>query len=146
MVDVVHRTTREHRRSVNDPEYPAQDWIHNPDLSAVIGFDSKYWLIAGDVISLMAPAQRQAVDDAELAAKRDSIADTIQTDQQYERAFAEVLLDELNAHATRMNAIMGTFDANTTFATVRTAMLAIADYPQRTLAQLRTAMRNKLDG
>lgn len=146
MVDVVNRTTKEHRRSVNDPDYPTASWIHAPDLSAVAGFEPKYWNISGDVVSLMSPAERAAVDAAELAAARDGIAGNIEAVQSYERAFAEVLLDEMNLHASRVTAILNAIDNNTTLANIRTAVAAIQDVPQRTLAQLRSALRAKLDG
>jgi len=68
MADVLNRATRELRRSVNTPEYPAEDWIINPDLSAVEGYPAKYWLIDGDTVSLMDEAARAAVDEAEAAA------------------------------------------------------------------------------
>ena len=146
MVDVVNRTTREHRRSVNDPDYPTIDWIHSPDLAAVNGFPSKYWVITSDVVSLMSQGQRDAVDAAELTARGDAMAALIEVAQSYERAFAEILLDELNAHATKINAILTAIDNGTTLANVKTNILAVADYPQRTLAQLRTALRAKLSG
>ena len=51
-MDVLHRTTKELRRSVNEPDYQLEDWIHGPDLSAVAGYDSRYWVISGDTVSL----------------------------------------------------------------------------------------------
>lgn len=68
MSNVLHRTTKEFLRSVNEPDYPVQDWIHDPDMSAVAGFDGKYWVINGDSVSLMSQAERDAVDAAEAAA------------------------------------------------------------------------------
>lgn len=68
MANVLNRSTKELRRSVNTPEYPAEDWIINPDLSAVDGYASKYWVISGDTVSLMDEAARAAVDEAESAA------------------------------------------------------------------------------
>ena len=69
MADVVHRTTKQHRRSVNTPDFPITDWIINPDLGAVAGIPSKYWDISGDVISPMAQPARDQVDVLETAAR-----------------------------------------------------------------------------
>jgi len=71
MANVLNRTTKEYRRSVNDPEYSPVDWIINPDLSAVAGFPSEYWVIAGDVVTLMSKAERDAVDAAAAKAEVD---------------------------------------------------------------------------
>lgn len=69
MAHVLNRTTKQFIRSVNTPDFDVADWIINPDLTAVAGQPSRYWLIAGDVVSLMgAPAQ--AVVDADIAAAK----------------------------------------------------------------------------
>ena len=67
-MDVLNRTTRQFLRSVNEPDYPKSEWIWEPDLGAVTGIDSKYWVVAGDVVSLMKQADRDEVD-ATLAAQ-----------------------------------------------------------------------------
>lgn len=68
MADVLNRTTKVHQQSVNTPDFPTAAWIINPDLSAVVGFESKYWTITGDVVTLMSVSERAAVDTAEAAA------------------------------------------------------------------------------
>jgi hypothetical protein len=65
MANVLNRTTKEFRGSVNTPDFSTADWIINPDLSAVIGFASKYWTITGDVVTLQNQAQRDVTDDVE---------------------------------------------------------------------------------
>lgn len=47
--------------------------IYQPDLTAVTGFDSKYWVITGDIVSLMDQATRDAVDAAELQTIKDAL-------------------------------------------------------------------------
>jgi hypothetical protein len=64
MASVLNRTTKEYRASANTPDFPEIDWIINPDMSAVVGFDSRYWVITGDVVSLMAEVDRTALDAA----------------------------------------------------------------------------------
>lgn len=65
MAAVLNRATKEYLKSVNTPDYGV-DWIINPDLSAVVGHPSKYWVITGDVVTLMDLAARDAVDAQEV--------------------------------------------------------------------------------
>lgn len=119
MSNVLNRTTKEFRRSVNTPDFPLAAWIINPDLSAVEGFANKYWLIAGDVVSLMSQSARDVVDADENTARLDSVADELDRVETIMRAFAEVVLDEINTLRSQhgLNA--------------------------RTLSQLKTAVRGK---
>ena len=75
MGNFLHRVTKQHliSTSPNDLLEPIENYIDTPDLSAVAGFPNIYWVITGDVISLMAPAQRDAVDAAKLEAHRDGV-------------------------------------------------------------------------
>lgn len=120
MANVLHRTTKQYFQSVNTPDYPTIDWIINPDLSAVTGFDSKYWIITGDVVTLMSQAERDAVDAADLEAARDGIVNILDGTEEILRAFASVMVDEINI------------------------LRANHSLPDRTLAQLKTAIRNKM--
>ena len=65
MANVLNRTSKQYRASVNTPDFPVQDWIINPDISAVVGFDRKYWIITGDSVTLMDQTARDALDAAE---------------------------------------------------------------------------------
>lgn len=75
MADVLHRTTRELLRSVNTPDYPAVDWIANPDLSAVAGLPAWQWIIEGDTIRPPTASELAAIESANLpAVKAERIA------------------------------------------------------------------------
>lgn len=143
MSTVLNRTTKQLILSANTPEYPTAEWIHNPNLSAVSGFASKYWTISGDTVSLMNQAARDAVDAAELAAARDATAAQMDELEAYARAFALVCLDEFNAHTAKVNSILTAIDNNSTLATIRTAIAGITDLPTRTIANMKTGVRNK---
>jgi len=131
--------------SVNDPDYPVVDWIHSPDLSAVNGWDSRYWIVTGDVVSLMSETERNAVDAALLDASReDSVQQQIDNIESVLRAFMKTVLTEFNLHAAKHNEIATTVDAATNLAEFKTAMQAVNDYPARTVAQLRISIRNNL--
>ena len=120
MANVLYRTTKEYRTSVNTPDFPIIDWIIDPDVSAVAGWDTKYWVITGDLVTLMDQAARDAVDAQELSDARDNTADIFDSVESYERAFALVVLDEINT------------------------LRAQHSLAARTTAQMKTAIRNKL--
>lgn len=144
MANVLNRTTKQYLVSVNTPDYPVGSWIHSPDLSAVVGFSERYWTITGDAVTLMSQAERDAVDAAYLTAARDAAAAQLQQTEDVLRAFMLAVLDELNLHAAKHNAILDAIDASGSLAEVKTNIAAIADYPSRTELQLRTSVRNKL--
>jgi hypothetical protein len=144
MAAVLNRTTKAFITSANTPDYPIAEWIINPDLSAVEGFPSQYWIITGDIVTLMDQAQRDAVDAAALDELRDYTAEVLEQPEAYPRGYALVALDELNAHALKTNAILDAVDAATTLADLKTRIAAIADYPQRTIQQMQNAVRSKL--
>ncbi len=118
----VHRITKQFLDSTSPaslPE-PRAKYIENPDISAVTGFSNRYWTIIGDVISLMSQSERDAVDVAEEQAQLDAIADELQQVRTLTRAFAEVVLDEINLLRSQHS------------------------LSARTLTQLRNAVRGKL--
>lgn len=121
-MDALHRTTLDFYPLVNPEYFPASTYVLNPDMSPVAGVPKKYWKLTGDVLSVMSQAEKDAFDAAQLSTQRDNLADSIERAGTVWRAFAEVVLDEINI------------------------LRANQSLPPRTLAQLRAAMRNKLNG
>lgn len=144
MADVLNRSTKQYLASVNTPEYPVQDWIVNPNMTAVIGLPAKYWKITGDVVSAMTQGEKDAVDGVNSGAARDALSAKLDNVEDILRAFALVVLDELNAHSTRINAVLTAIDNGATLANIKTSVLAITDIPTRNIAQIKTALRSKL--
>ena len=68
MANVLHRTSKVFLSSQNTPDFSPVTWIINPDMSEVEGFQDKYWIITGDIVTLMTQIERDAVDAAEAAA------------------------------------------------------------------------------
>ena len=122
MPNYVHRTNKQYLTSTSPASLPESEanYIQDPDMSAVVGEPSKYWIITGDNVTLMDQAARDAVDAAAETAQLDSIADELDQTRTIMRAFAEVVLDQVND----LRADHG-----------RNAL---------TLAQLKTAVRGKL--
>lgn len=125
MATVLHRITKQFKRSVHGPAFPVVDWIHNPDMSAVEGQPVKYWVIAGDSVNLLEPqAARDAVDaaEAQAAIDRDRASEKARMDTERSlKAFAKIFADEINI--LRVNAGM----APRTIAQVRAAYKAAVD-------------------
>lgn len=71
-------------------------WIHNPSLAAVEGLPHRYWQITGNAVTAVPVPQRQAIDDALQAGRRDAAADRLDDVEWVMRASALVLLDEIN--------------------------------------------------
>ena len=148
MANFLHRTTAQYLTSTspNSLPEPIANYIEQPDLTAVDGFESKYWIITGDIVTLMSQAERDVVDVNDLSARRDNLANDIDRAETYSRAFALVLIDELNLRADITNEIFTAAAAANNLGSFKTAMAAIGNVPIRTPAQLKTALRNKLDG
>ena len=130
MANVLNRTTKEFRRSVNTPDFPVENWIINPDLSSLIETDSKYWVIEGDTVRDMTDVEKDVVDAdeasaTEVAAKTAAKAVIDGADPVMNKtltAIAEVIQDELQA-----------LKNNTPLAS-------------RTMDQLKQAAKDKIDG
>ena len=141
MADVLNRTTNQFLTSVNTPDFPTADWIINPDLSAVTGFASKYWIITGDVVTLLDQAARDAVDAAELAQKilDDKTFEKLRYDLELAiKALALITKDEINILR----------DAMTTLSTEANAVagsITVHNLPDRTNTQLKNAFENQVD-
>jgi len=123
MPNYLHRTTKQYQTSVSTitlPE-PVGNYIQDPDLSAVAEEPIRYWTITGDVVSLKNQSEQDAVDAAILSAQRDDLANEIDSLETFMKGFAEVMLDQLNT------------------------LRDLHGLPAGSIAQLKTAVRNKLD-
>ena len=119
-----HRTTFQVLTSVASADLPEPiaNYVEEPDLSAVISEPMKYWSLSGDAFSLVDQATRDSIDLDLLSASRDALANDIDRLESYSRAFALTVLDEINI------------------------LRAEHGLSARTASQLKTALRNKLNG
>ncbi len=110
----VNRTTREfvQQTSSGDMErrFPAEvfhdaegeptsnaNWIHAPDLSAIVGQPTKYWIIAGDSVRLMPQAARDKVDAGEVKDRRDKqVATDFDDPESNLRQIVKLIVREIN--------------------------------------------------
>ena len=73
------------------------EWIYNPDMSAVEGVPSKYLVIIGDIVSEMSQGEKDAVDVAILAARRDAMVNGAIDDLEGDlRQLVKVMISEIN--------------------------------------------------
>ena len=98
MATWLHRTTKRYMVSTSESSLPeaAANYIENPDVSAVAGQPTKYWVITGDVVTLMDQTAMDAVDAALLTAARDAVAAELDDLENILRAFMLIVLDEIN--------------------------------------------------
>ena len=118
----LHRTNKHFLQSVASADLPEakSNYIEEPDLSSVLGQPSKYWVVSGDIVSLMSQSEMDAVDVAELSTQRDAMAGQLDQIENVLRAFALAVLDEFNI------------------------LRAQHGLPARTISQLKQAVRSKL--
>ncbi|GAI81870.1 unnamed protein product [marine sediment metagenome] len=133
MADVLNRITRQFLRSVNTPDYSPAEWIWNPDMSPVEGVSAKYWIITGDVVSEMDAGEKAAVDLAALEASRDSIIAEIDQLEGVLRQVVKMMVGEINILRQQFNAT-----------TAEVPQLTTTTFGDRTLAQVKTQLRNSL--
>ena len=103
------------------------------------GLNNMRAMTAGEIAAI--PGQ---ITVALRAAASTQIATGTDADAKLKRAIVDVLKDELNLHALKINAILDAVDAATSLADLKTRITAIPDYPQRTLSQIKTAIETKL--
>lgn len=136
MPNYLHRITKQYLHSVSNvslPE-PEANYIYMPDMSAVAGVPSIYWVITGDVVSEMSQAEKDAVDAILLSNTRD---DAIQLEidnlESLLRQVVQMTVDEINILRQQFNTT-----------TAESNQLTDTAFTDRTLAQVKTQLRNDL--
>lgn len=125
---VANRATQ-YLPSANTPDYSGNaNALINPDLSALVGVIVKHWKRSGSSVVEMSQAEKDAIAQAESDALEESIRegakaklDGFLVDSLVLRAFADITKDEIN---------------------ILRAQHGLAP---RTLTQLKTAIKNRID-
>lgn len=154
MADAIKRSTLQHYASIDTTGFDPVEWLifgtdranEIPVLRALYQLvPARHLKIVNENVVEMLQSEKDAVDALLLNFQRDSIANFIENTQSYERAFAEILLDDRNMLATKIKLILDAIDGASTLAQVKSAVQVITDPPQFTLANFKTALRNKLE-
>lgn len=122
MANVINRTTLVYLTSVNDPEYLDPPWLFvapgSPNEAVIAAVPTQYRKIAGDVVSEMSQAEKDAVDAAidaaELAENRVTSAAVTERDDPLgfeARALIELLNKRDNFNINRLKEIQDTLVA-----------------------------------
>lgn len=143
----VHRTTFQVLPSTSTASLtePEANYVKDPSPWPFTTEPARYWLLTSDVFSVVDQATKDAIDTALLVASRDELANDIDRAETYLRAFALVVLDEFNDHSLKINEILDAIDAGNNASQIKANIAAVTDQPQRTIAQLKTVVRNRLD-
>jgi hypothetical protein len=130
---------------------PGYRWLPVEDTNP--GHDSATQIKTGPVVTVetarvtrvwtVRDKTAQELED-EATARRDAVASAMDQVDDITRAAVLVIMDELNLHSTRLAEIITAGSNAASLAGFRTAMQAIQPIQQRTAAQLKTAIRNKL--
>lgn len=148
MADVLNTSTLEMRQSVNEAQAPynSDPWVvitrSQYDLWSAIPQRYRKWVI--DHVEEMTQPEKDAVDLALLEAFRDQVVQQVDQVEDILRALVQMLVDELNSHAARTNALLDAIDGAGSLAALKTTVSGIQNLPTRTLQQVRAAIRNKI--
>lgn len=139
----------------HDPTYPVtagEGAVKDPNVSALANIALHYWKHSNGSIVEMTTQEKSDVD-AELAAA--SVASTRASakamlvgfsDQPlYARALADIIKDEINILRGWLASFKTEVAAATTLADLKTRVAGLPATGDRTLAQLKTAIQNRID-
>ena len=145
MANCINSTSLKFLRSVNTPDYPTADgWVINPDMSQVTGVNPKYWKWDGTRPIPMTSGEQIALDASAVEDARDAVAAQLDRQEDVLRAVVAAIVGELNAHSDKVNLMLSEIALATSLADFKTRMGTIPDLPQRSMAQLKTVVRNAL--
>ena len=136
MGNYLHRTTKQYLRSwsPNDLPEPLSNYIEEPDLSAVAGVPTKYWIITDDVITEMSQPEKDAIDAQDLSDARDAAMQAeIDNIESVMRQLTKMMVDEINILRQQFNTTTG-----------ESGQLTDTAFADRTMAQVQTQLRNDL--
>ena len=119
--------------------------FNRPGVYFTQGSDSE--VMSGNTLTITrtwVPWTQQEIDTYETA-RKDEIASQLSVSDDIIAATVLVILDEFNAHSTVLSNIFAATAAATSLADFKTRMAAITTIPQRTSAQIKAAIRSKLN-
>ncbi len=170
MATVIHRTTKLVLESVNTPEYSSVDWVVYTGASqskldafntlrltvSVIyikfdGSDNASEMTAGEKTSVdnaIASAAATAASEQNLVDRTEAVAVVsthVTVEGKTARALTAILVDELNSVRQWLAAFKVEVAAATTLADLKTRVASLPAMPDRTLAQAKTAVTNKIN-
>ena len=150
---VVPNRALEYIQSANTADYLDDvNVLINPDLSALTGVFVKHWKRSGDLVVEMSFAEKAALESAEAAAQVAAIRaaakgqlDGFGDIPLFQRAFADIAKDEINLLRKWTRDFKAEVAAATNLADLKTRVSGLPTLNDRTLDQLKTAIKNRVD-
>jgi hypothetical protein len=124
----------------------------NPSLDEVAGIDPKYWKVSNGSVVSDSAEEISSVDAADAALQLSAIRegakdyfDGLSDLPLALRAFADISVSEINSLREWIVAFKAAVAASTSLANLQSRIAALPDMPDRTLSQLKTAIKNDID-
>lgn len=141
--------------SPHDPTYPVgvgQAAVREPNVGALQGIPIRYWKhLAGSIVE-MSQVEKDALDAEVVITLRDNtrlagknIIDAQTAIGIIERAVADITRDEINNIRQWIMSFKAEVALASTFANLKVRVATLPDMPDRTLAQLRAAIKSRID-
>jgi hypothetical protein len=146
MGNFLHRTTKAYHQSAPPdalPE-PIGEYIENPDMSAVTGYPSIYWIITGDLVTLMSQAERDAVDAQRLSDTRDGIIAQLDQVEDIQRQLLIMEVGEFNKLRQWLVDFQAAVASAGNLGQLQSAVATLPTLNPITFAQVKTQLRNAL--
>ena len=144
MIIILHRQLKTLHQVKTQAEADQVDplvFVVAPDLTAVAGVEPKYFKIAGDQVSEMTPAEKQAVDLAERKRQADRLDDA----SSYDRAIAITLRELANDHARTIIGLADAILQATDLADLQTRVAEGFQISTPTPAELKDRIESKIE-
>lgn len=77
MANVLNKTTLEYKESVNTPDFPKEDYLHDPDPNVIKNVPERYWKVSGESLKEMSPDEKAAKDAQTLSEDISSFAQAL---------------------------------------------------------------------
>ena len=139
----------------HDPTYPVgvnEGSIKDPNVSQVIAQPMRYWKVVSGSVVLMTAGEQNTVDAAittantlAVRAAAKAMLDGFLSSSLFQRAVADIIKDEINSLRGWVVSFKAQVALATNLANLQTRVAGLPDMPDRTLAQLKTAIKNRVD-
>lgn len=137
--------------SANTPDFDGRtDVLVNPDLSALDAIPQAYWKHDTGAVIEYTQAEKDTQDAAESAAADAALRDGAKGQFSGQpglalRAFADIIKDEINVIRTWARDYKAVVASANNFSSLKSGVAGMADLPDRTLAQLKSAIEARVD-
>lgn len=136
----------EYRLNQNESDYTGRtDVVVDPNVSAFSNLPLRYWKVVAGVVQLMTLAEQAEVDAVFLRANAKVNLSGKSDLGVILRAFSDITKDEINILRQWIVSFKVEAAAATNLSNFQSRIASLPNLPDRTLAQLKTAIENRID-